>query len=87
MMLGRELLEAFQQSFTVFGQDCRVGLTVGFALAPQDGHDAAGLLKCADAAMYAGKQAGRHAVRRGGPALQAPLSAGANQADAVLRSA
>ena len=87
MMLGRKLLEAFKQPFTVFGQDCRVGLTIGFALAPQDGHDAAGLLKCADAAMYAGKQAGRHTVRRGAPALQTLLSADANQADAVLRSA
>ncbi len=42
-----------------------MGLTVGYALAPLDGHDADSLLKRADAAMYAGKQAGKHALRRG----------------------
>ena len=36
-----------------------------YALAPLDGHDAASLLKRADAAMYAGKQAGKHTLRRG----------------------
>jgi GGDEF domain-containing protein len=41
---------------------------VGFALAPQDGVNAAELLKRADAAMYAGKQAGKGRVRRGGAA-------------------
>ena len=63
--LGRKLLDAFRQPFDVDGQRCSVGLTIGFALAPQDGRDAAALLKCADAAMYAGKQAGRHCIRRG----------------------
>ena len=42
-----------------------VGLTIGYALAPLDGHDAASLLKRADAAMYAGKQAGKRTLRRG----------------------
>ncbi len=66
LVLGRKLLEAFNQPFVVGGQVCRVGLTIGFALAPHDGHSADDLLKRADAAMYAGKQAGRHTVRRGG---------------------
>ena len=66
MVLGRKLLEAFNQPFDVDGQVCRVGLTIGFALAPHDGTHADDLLKRADAAMYAGKQAGRHTVRRGG---------------------
>ena len=66
MVLGRKLLDAFNQPFDVVGQTCRVGLTIGFALAPHDGTDADHLLKRADAAMYAGKQAGRHTVRRGG---------------------
>ena len=46
-------------------QLCKVGLTVGYALAPLDGLDADSLLKRADAAMYAGKQAGKHTLRRG----------------------
>ena len=43
----------------------RVGITIGYALAPLDGPDANSLLKRADAAMYAGKQAGRHCLTRG----------------------
>ncbi|MBE7417257.1 MAG: GGDEF domain-containing protein [Ideonella sp.] len=63
--LGRKLLDAFAVPFSVRGQACRVGLTVGYALAPLDGDDAEGLLKRADAAMYVGKQAGKHTLRRG----------------------
>jgi diguanylate cyclase (GGDEF)-like protein len=66
--LGRKLLEAFDAPFYNRGQACRVGLTIGYALAPMDGVDADHLLKRADAAMYAGKQAGRCCVRRGAAA-------------------
>jgi diguanylate cyclase (GGDEF)-like protein len=67
--LGDKLLAAFATPFDLgAGQSCEVGLTVGFALAPQDGVNAAELLKRADAAMYAGKQAGKGRVRRGGAA-------------------
>ena len=38
----------------------------GYALAPLDERDAEELLKRADAGMYAGKQAGRNCMRRGG---------------------
>jgi diguanylate cyclase len=64
--LGNKLLDAFRTPFTAAGCEARVGLTVGYALAPLDGRDALDLLKRADAAMYAGKQAGRHCLRRGG---------------------
>jgi len=69
MVLGRKLLAAFNQQFSVGGETCRVGLTIGFALAPHDGSTADDLLKRADAAMYAGKQAGRNTVRRGGASV------------------
>ncbi len=65
LALGRKLLDAFGVPFVAAGQPCRVGLTIGYALAPHDGADADSLLKRADAAMYAGKQAGRHRVVRG----------------------
>lgn len=65
--LGDKLLAAFDAPFEIVdGHACKVGLTVGFALAPQDGVQAADLLKRADAAMYTGKQAGKGTVRRGG---------------------
>jgi diguanylate cyclase (GGDEF)-like protein len=63
--LGLKLLDAVAAPFTVREQLCKVGLTVGYALAPLDGLDADSLLKRADAAMYAGKQAGKHTLRRG----------------------
>jgi diguanylate cyclase (GGDEF)-like protein len=67
--LGRKLVAAFKQAFEVDGTRCHVGLTVGFALAPLDGQDAAALLRRADAAMYAGKQSGKGTVRRGGASV------------------
>ncbi|MFT3957431.1 MAG: diguanylate cyclase [Piscinibacter sp.] len=63
--LGRKLLDGFRQPFVAAGQPCSVGLTIGYALAPLDGSDALSLLKRADAAMYAGKQAGRNRLTRG----------------------
>ncbi|MBL8306219.1 MAG: GGDEF domain-containing protein [Rubrivivax sp.] len=66
--LGQKLLAAFDEPFDADGQRCEVGLTVGYALAPLDGSTADELLKRADAAMYAGKQAGRRRAQRGGRA-------------------
>jgi diguanylate cyclase (GGDEF)-like protein len=66
LALGRKMLAAFEQPFHIDGHTSHVGVTIGFALAPHDGHSADDLLKRADAAMYAGKQAGRATVRRGG---------------------
>jgi predicted signal transduction protein with EAL and GGDEF domain len=43
---------------------CRIGATIGYALAPEDGRDIAGLLERADQAMYAGKQSGKQQIRR-----------------------
>lgn len=63
--VGAHLLAAFDEPFKLSaGRECRVGLTIGYALAPADGSDAASLLQRADAAMYAGKQSGKLCVRR-----------------------
>jgi len=62
--IGERVVAALGEPFAVRGEAMSVGATVGYALAPQDGSDATTLLKHADAAMYAGKQAGRNAVRR-----------------------
>ncbi len=63
--LGEKLLVAFHEPFALEQENCRVGVTIGYVLAPQDGSDAASLLKSADAAMYAGKQGGKNSLRRG----------------------
>lgn len=62
------LLHALDAPFDVEGQACTIGLTAGYVLAPPDGRDARELLKAADAAMYAGKQAGKQRVLRAQPA-------------------
>jgi diguanylate cyclase len=60
--LGEKFVQAFRAPFSIEGQPCAVGLTVGYALAPLDGNDADALLKRADAALYAGKAAGKGRV-------------------------
>jgi diguanylate cyclase (GGDEF)-like protein len=64
--MGEKLVASFDAPFDALGLRCTVGLTVGYALAPQDGLTPESLLKRADEAMYAGKQAGRGRVRRAG---------------------
>ena len=63
--VGQHLLSAVLRPITVRGTACEVGATIGYALAPLDAGEEAALLKLADAAMYAGKQAGKGRVRRG----------------------
>lgn len=65
--VGNKLMQAFSEEFGVQGCVCRVGATVGYVLVPADGRDPDTLLRRADAAMYAGKQAGRHQLRRASP--------------------
>lgn len=62
--LGVKLLEAFATPFALRNNICRVGATIGYALAPRDASDAAALIKAADSAMYAGKQKGKGRLDR-----------------------
>jgi diguanylate cyclase (GGDEF)-like protein len=66
---ARDVAEHVRRSFDepfmlASGEQCPLGMTIGFALAPADGDDAATLLKRADAAMYRGKQAGGSGLLR-----------------------
>jgi diguanylate cyclase len=60
--LGEKLAQAMHAPFRIDGHECQVGLTVGYALAPLEGVDADVLLRRADAALYAGKAAGKGCV-------------------------
>ncbi|RYF62538.1 MAG: diguanylate cyclase, partial [Comamonadaceae bacterium] len=62
--LGHKLLDAFRSPFSLGNVQVGVGLTIGYAIAPDDSNDAASLLKLADAAMYSGKQGGKFCLRR-----------------------
>lgn len=63
--VGTKLLQALAQPIELPDRTgCRIGATIGYALAPEDGRDIARLLECADQAMYAGKQSGKQQIRR-----------------------
>ncbi len=60
-----KMVEAIRVPFDLAaGQQVRIGATVGIAMAPLDADGADGLLRVADAAMYAGKPASRHDARQ-----------------------
>lgn len=70
--IGEGLLHAFREPFTLRNLRLHVGLTIGYVLAPFDGKEVRELLGKADAAMYRGKQTGKHCLLRGdGPAALA----------------
>ncbi len=58
--IGRHLREVLTAPVELAdGRRLQVGVSIGWALAPRDGRDAAALLRRADAAMYASKAGGR----------------------------
>jgi EAL domain-containing protein (putative c-di-GMP-specific phosphodiesterase class I) len=58
--IARRIVEALSQPFRLQGQQLFVSASVGIAAYPDDGVDAATLLKNADTAMYGAKQNGRN---------------------------
>ncbi|GBQ28216.1 diguanylate cyclase [Acetobacter estunensis NRIC 0472] len=60
--LAQRLLASLWQPFKLGGHDAYVGVSIGIAICPRDGHSAQMLLKCADIAMYQAKLAGKGQV-------------------------
>ena len=58
--LADNLLAALQEPFRIDGHDLQIGASIGIALYPDDGEDAAHLARSADTAMYQAKEAGRN---------------------------
>jgi diguanylate cyclase len=67
--LGVNLISVFNEPFLLGQNTVRIGLTIGYAIGPQDAQDATTLFKLADAAMYQGKQDGKHCLRRAQAAI------------------
>ncbi len=67
--LGVNLLSVFSEPFLLGQATISIGLTIGYAIGPQDAQDATTLFKLADAAMYQGKQDGKHCLRRAQAAI------------------
>ena len=65
--------EAFSRAIDVSGRAIKVGLSIGVAIFPTDGRDAATLLGNADAALYRAKREGRGSVRFFAPDMDARL--------------
>jgi len=59
-ILGRRIIEAIRPAFQIGEAEAYVGASIGIALAPQNGKDAAELMRLADIAMYRAKNSGRN---------------------------
>jgi diguanylate cyclase len=62
--LGTSLLALFDAPVALGELLIKIGLTIGYAIAPIDGNDNTTIIKRADDAMYQGKQSGKHCLRR-----------------------
>ena len=61
--IGERIVTAMAEPIVVEGHRLTVAASIGIAIYPDDGTDAATLLRNADAAMYAAKEAGRNRFR------------------------
>jgi diguanylate cyclase (GGDEF)-like protein/PAS domain S-box-containing protein len=61
--VAQKLLKAFANGFRIEGHEVHVTASLGIALYPEDGSDAAALRRQADAALYRAKQLGRNTYR------------------------
>jgi diguanylate cyclase (GGDEF)-like protein len=61
--LAKRLVQAMAEPFVVGGQTLHIGASIGIAIAPFDGDDAATLHKNADLALYRAKHDGRGTFR------------------------
>ena len=61
--LASRLTEVIREPFDLDGHVVGVGVSIGIAVAPQDGADADSLFKSADLALYRAKREGRNAFR------------------------
>jgi PAS domain S-box-containing protein len=80
--VATRVLDLMRDPILVGGQECFVTASIGIALYPRDGENAADLMRNADVAMHAVKAAGRNAMSRYSPAL-----AGRGRAKLELESA
>ncbi|HMK80752.1 MAG TPA: PAS-domain containing protein [Xanthobacteraceae bacterium] len=73
--LARRLVEVISQPVQIDGQEINSGVSIGIALAPNDGNAADHLMKCADLALYRAKAEGRGTFRFFEPDMDAHIQA------------
>ena len=84
--LAERILAVVAKPIDLFGKTVQVGASIGIALAPEDGAAPDELLRKADFALYAAKQAGRCGYRLFGPEMIASISR-RDSMEAALRAA
>src|SRR6202035_663903 len=57
--LARRIIASLVAPYDLEGHQANVGASIGISLAPMDGSDPEGLLRCADLALYRAKAQGR----------------------------
>ncbi|MCU0869216.1 MAG: diguanylate cyclase [Burkholderiales bacterium] len=62
--VGAGIIDAIAQPFPIGSDAVGIGTSIGWVLYPDDGRDAAELMRRADAALYAAKRAGKGRLRR-----------------------
>ena len=67
-LVARKLLDAVSAPYTLGEAVCRVGVSIGIGIYPDDAEDAQGLISRADAALYQVKQAGKNNFQYSCPA-------------------
>lgn len=65
----RELVQKLSATYALDGQEVNTSPSVGVSICPRDGQEIDSLIRCADAAMYSAKQAGRAQYRFFDPSL------------------
>lgn len=84
--LAQRLVNAIGETFIVEGQPIQIGVSIGIAIAPDDGDTADGVLKNADTALYKAKTDGRGTYCFFEPAMDAGIQK-RRKLDADLRQA
>lgn len=69
--IAERLLDIAAQPLLAASRPVQLSMSIGIAIAPDDGHEVEALLRAADSAMYAAKREGRNTFRRVGEAQQA----------------
>jgi diguanylate cyclase (GGDEF)-like protein len=73
--LARRLVGVISEPVEIDGQEINSGVSIGIALAPNDGNAADHLMKCADLALYRAKAEGRGTFRFFEPDMDAHIQA------------
>ncbi|RTE67472.1 diguanylate cyclase [Amphritea opalescens] len=69
MLLAQRIILAVSEPMMVAGIEMQLTTSIGVALAPNDSNDAAGLMECADRALYQAKKEGSNNVKLFDPSM------------------